>query len=69
MSGQDHASETELLLRLRETLRSYIVAQSRMLDNWSEGDEAVKRTLWRNLHELEHGARELLDVADGRGQR
>ncbi len=54
----------DLLLRLRETLRSYIQAQSRMLDAWAEGDEAVKQTLWRNLHELELGARDLLEEAD-----
>ncbi len=50
--------------RLREVLRDYVQAQSRMLEGWAEGDEAVKQTLWRNLHELESGARDLLEEAD-----
>ena len=45
---------------LIEALRQYMLAQSRMRDKWAEGDDAVKNDLWRNLHALEDGARDLL---------
>ena len=40
-------------LALSSALRSYRRAQRRMLDRWSEGDENVKRELWRDLHACE----------------
>lgn len=46
---------------LREVLRKYAAAQSRMLQKWADGDAAVKNQLWRDLHSLEDGARALLE--------
>ncbi len=65
MMSNDH----ELLIYLRETLRSYVVASGRMVDRWADGDETVKQELWRGLHELYHGASDLLDEADGAHKR
>jgi len=45
---------------LAAMLRKYLLAQSRMLDNWADGDDAVKAELWRSLHSLEDEARETL---------
>lgn len=38
-----------------------IHAQSRMLDKWADGDEAVKQQLWRDLHKAGDEAREALE--------
>ena len=43
--------------RLREALDAYVKAQGRMLDKWSEGDKAVKKQLWQNLHKCEEAGR------------
>lgn len=49
---------TELVER---ALRDYVLAQSRMADDkWSEGDDGVKRQLWKNLHACEDAGREAL---------
>ena len=50
--------------RWREALWNYRDAQRRMLHKYHEGDEAVKRDLWRNLHTCESRASELLDDED-----
>jgi hypothetical protein len=47
-------------IRLREMLRKYVKAQSKMKDDWAEGDDITKNALWKNLHRLELEARELL---------
>ena len=47
--------------KLEASLRDYRSAQRRMRDKYAEGDEAVKRDLWRNLHACEDRATELLD--------
>jgi hypothetical protein len=41
---------------MRDALRAYLTAQRRMLDRWADGDENVKRDLWRNLHACEAAA-------------
>lgn len=46
----------------RRALRSYVVAQGRMLNRWSEGDDRVKADLWKDLHACEHLAREVLEI-------
>ena len=50
---------------LRIALQAYLLAQSRMRDHWAEGDEAVKQALWRELHECEAAAREVLQGTGG----
>lgn len=35
----------------RQCVVDLVVACGRMLDDWAEGDEAVKASLWRHLHE------------------
>lgn len=40
-------------LVLAGALHAYMKAQRRMLNRWSEGDEAVKQQLWRDLHACE----------------
>lgn len=36
-------------------------AQGRMLDRWAEADDAVKRSLWRDLHDAGDHLRDLLE--------
>lgn len=36
--------------RLRVLLRNVVIAADRMRDHWAEGDDAVKKSLWVNLH-------------------
>lgn len=55
-------AESELL---RLSLRRYVLAQSRMLERWSEGDSTVKERLWRELHACEEEARKLLQPPVG----
>ncbi len=57
---------TDLLLDSLDALEAYVCAQGRMRDDWAEGDELVKQSLWRALHECEHEARLVLERA-GRG--
>ena len=47
-------------------LKKYRVAASRMCDRWAEGDQAVKHELWKNLHELEAEAIEVIERAERR---
>jgi predicted metal-dependent hydrolase len=47
-------------LALTQALMQYVVAQSRMRDRWAEGDDAVKATLWRDLHSCEEAGRAAL---------
>jgi hypothetical protein len=47
--------------KLRASLWEMVIAAGRMLDNWSEGDEAVKKELWGELHSKGAEARELLE--------
>jgi hypothetical protein len=42
--------EREAVIEAAEIVRPLIIACDRMLDNWAEGDEAVRGDLWRNLH-------------------
>lgn len=35
---------------LRADVRALVIAAGRMLDQWAEGDDAVKQQLWRALH-------------------
>lgn len=51
------------LTRMEEALRAYVLAQSRMLEGWAEGDEAVRTALWQNLHACENEGREALREA------
>lgn len=50
------------LLQLRDALKNYVKAQSRMLEKWADGDENVKQDLWRNLHACEQAGRAALDL-------
>ncbi len=36
--------------RLHSLLRDVVIAADRMRDDWGEGDDAVKKRLWSNLH-------------------
>lgn len=49
---------------LTAALSAYVKAQSRMLDKWAEGDEAVKQSLWRDLHNCEEAGRAALAGAE-----
>jgi hypothetical protein len=53
----------KLIRELVEQLRGYVLAQSRMLDKYSEGDENIKTELWKALHSLEDDARATLESA------
>lgn len=55
------AEKTADIDRLREALEAYFRAQCRMLKNWAEGDKAVKRKLWQDLHACEEDARAALE--------
>lgn len=54
------SNDGEYVSQLESCLSEYVLAQSRMLDKWSEGDKEVKTQLWKNLHGLEAEARKLL---------
>jgi hypothetical protein len=43
---------------LRDSLVALVVAAGRMLDGWAEGDDAVKGSLWRALHQAAEDADE-----------
>ena len=46
------------IAELRRLLTDAVVAAGRMTDRWAESDDAVRLTLWRNLHtaaEAAHG--------------
>jgi len=38
------------IAELRRLLTDVVVAAGRMTDRWAESDDAVRLTLWRNLH-------------------
>jgi hypothetical protein len=44
------ADKTDSVDRIKGLLRDVVLAADRMRDRWAEGDEAVKRELWTNLH-------------------
>lgn len=46
---------------LRGMLWEYVKAQSRMAQQWADGDDVTKKSLWKNLHKLELPARDLLE--------
>ncbi len=46
--------------KMEQALRAYVLAQGRMLDRWADGDDNVKRYLWKNLHACEDAARKAL---------
>lgn len=48
--------------RLADALDAYVRAQGRMLDRWAEGDDAVKKSLWRGLHACEDAGRAALEA-------
>lgn len=41
-------------------LKAYRLAQGRMLDRWSDADQALKKELWSNLHACEDAAMAVL---------
>lgn len=45
------------------TLMRYRLAASRMRDKWAEGDDAVKKSLWQDLHEIEDDALDVITEA------
>ena len=49
------------IAELENALRPYVLAQSRMLDRWSEGDDNVRARLWADLHLCEENGRKVLD--------
>ena len=49
--------------KMLDELRAYVKAQSRMLERWSEGDDAVKADLWTALHSCEEPARAAIAAA------
>jgi hypothetical protein len=52
---------------LLEALRAYVVAQSRLMDRWAEGDAAVRVELWNSLHACEAAGRAAIAAAEGGG--
>lgn len=48
-------------LKFKEHLWALIYAQGRMIDRWSDGDDAVKKELWGELHSKGAQAREYLE--------
>ncbi len=46
---------------LRVALVAYRTAQRRMLERWADGDEAVRRELWQDLHACEELANAVLE--------
>lgn len=50
----------ELIVEAFESLNSYVFAQGKMLNQWVEGNEAVKQRCWQRLHACEEKAREVL---------
>jgi len=46
---------------LEGALLAYVLAQSRILDRWSEADDAVRRGLWSALHVCEDAGRAALE--------
>ena len=57
-------TNTSINSQLLAMLKKYRIAASRMLDRWAEGDQAVKNTLWKNLHELEYEALDIIEIAE-----
>jgi hypothetical protein len=53
--------------KLVTALRAYVYAQSRMLEKWAEGNDVLRRDLWRNLHDCEDAGRAALEDADVAG--
>lgn len=49
------AAEAE---ELRALLRDVVVHADRLRDGWAEGDEAVRKRLWANLHTAAEAAYE-----------
>lgn len=47
--------------QLKQQLWLLVLAQGRMLDKYSEGDDTVKQKLWTNLHSAGIQAREYLE--------
>jgi hypothetical protein len=54
--------------QMRAALAAYVKAQSRMLEKWADGDENVKRDLWRDLHACENAGRAVLEVVLDSGE-
>ena len=57
--------ETDAFMDVCRALRRYMVAQRRMLDRWADGDDAVKKELWQELHACEDGAWAAIRKAEG----
>lgn len=51
---------TKRVGELELALNEYVKAQGKMRDDWAEGDDITKKSLWKNLHACEQKARELL---------
>lgn len=50
--SKDRVDSTLILQELLPMVRQFVHAQSRLIDDkYSEGDEAVKKSLWKDLHE------------------
>ncbi len=43
-------------------VRDLVIACGRMLDNWAEGDQAVRNDLWRKLHEAADRADDVFHI-------
>lgn len=48
-------------LMLGNALKAYVKAQRRMLERWSEANEAKRNELWRELHACEDRACDALE--------
>lgn len=46
--------------KLNDLLKDMVYHQSRMLEKWADGDDNVKNTLWKNLHDSGDKARQYL---------
>lgn len=50
----------EALEETQQAAKQLVLAQGRMLEGYADGDDAVKRDLWRNLHSNGSACREVL---------
>lgn len=62
MLWKNFKKEHRLANKLKEVLDLYVKEQSGMKDHWAEGDEIVKKCLWKNLHQCELKGRKALEL-------
>lgn len=51
-------------IEVKAFLQDLVYHQQRMLEKWADGDDNVKNTLWKNLHDSGNKAKEYLTGSD-----